>query len=97
MASECAVLGVPAVYAAETGRGYTNEQESRYGLVTNLRLLEWGPMQAALDQILARPIEHWQTARQALLDTTIDVAEFVARCAETFPVLPSGHRRGVAD
>ena len=56
MASECAVLGVPAIYAAQTGRGYTNEQESRYGLVTNLRLLEWGSMQTAVDQILARPI-----------------------------------------
>jgi len=27
MASEAAVLGVPAVYAAETGRSYTDEQE----------------------------------------------------------------------
>jgi predicted glycosyltransferase len=97
MASECAVLGVPAIYAAQTGRGYTNEQESRYGLVTNLRLLDWGSMQAAVDRILARPIEHWQTARQALLDTTIDVAEFVARCTETFPALPNGSCRRVGD
>lgn len=97
MASECAVLGVPAIYAAQTGRGYTNEQESRYGLVTNLRLLEWGSMQTAVDQILARPIKHWQTARQALLDTTIDVAEFVARCAETFPALPDGSCRRAGD
>lgn len=97
MASESAVLGVPAVYAAQTGRGYTNEQESRYGLVTNLHLLDWGPMQAAVDQILARPSEHWQTARQALLDTTIDVAEFVARCAESFPALPNGVCRRAGD
>lgn len=97
MASECAVLGVPAIYAAQTGRGYTNEQESRYGLVTNLHDLEWEPMQAAVDRILAHPIEHWQTARQALLDTTIDVAEFVARCAEAFPALPNGDCRVVAD
>jgi predicted glycosyltransferase len=35
MASECAVLGVPAVYISPVGRGYTDEEESRYGLVTN--------------------------------------------------------------
>jgi predicted glycosyltransferase len=35
MASECAVLGVPAVYISPLGRGYTDEQESRYGLVQN--------------------------------------------------------------
>lgn len=33
MASEAAVLGVPAVFIATTGRGYTDEQEARYGLV----------------------------------------------------------------
>jgi predicted glycosyltransferase len=35
MASEAAVLGVPAFYIADTGRGYTDEQEQRYGLVFN--------------------------------------------------------------
>ena len=35
MASECAALGVPAFYISPTGRGYTDEQESRYGLVHN--------------------------------------------------------------
>ena len=35
MASECAVLGVPAFYISPVGRGYTDEQEKRYGLVFN--------------------------------------------------------------
>ena len=35
MASECAVLGVPAVYISPVGRGYTDEEETRYGLVVN--------------------------------------------------------------
>lgn len=35
MASEAAVLGVPAFYIADTGRGYTDEQQHRYGLVFN--------------------------------------------------------------
>lgn len=37
MASEAAVLGVPAFYIADTGRGYTDEQEERYGLVFNYK------------------------------------------------------------
>ena len=35
MASECAVLGTPAFYISPVGRGFTDEQESRYGLVRN--------------------------------------------------------------
>jgi predicted glycosyltransferase len=35
MASESAVLGTPAVYLDDVGRGYTKEQESKYGLVFN--------------------------------------------------------------
>ncbi len=35
MASEAAVLGVPAFYIADTGRGYTDEQQTRYQLVWN--------------------------------------------------------------
>ena len=33
MSSEAAVLGVPAVMIATTGRGYTDDQERRYELV----------------------------------------------------------------
>jgi predicted glycosyltransferase len=35
MASECAVLGVPAIYVSPLGRGYTDDEEQRYGLVHN--------------------------------------------------------------
>ena len=35
MASESAVLGVPAIYIDNEGRGYTTEQENKYGLVYN--------------------------------------------------------------
>lgn len=33
MCSEAAVLGVPSLFLATTGRGYTDDQERRYGLV----------------------------------------------------------------
>ena len=35
MASESAVLGTPAIYVDNVGRGYTYEQENKYGLVFN--------------------------------------------------------------
>ena len=92
MASECAVLGVPAVYAAETGRGYTHEQERRYGLVRNLSHLAWDRLEPLIDEILTMPAKHWRQARQALLDDTIDVAAFVAECIESFPLQLRAHQ-----
>lgn len=85
MASECAVLGVPAIYAAQTGRGYTTEQEARYGLVRNLRTLDWLQLQSMVADLLSKPLEYWQSRRQELLADTIDVAAYVANCIETFP------------
>lgn len=85
MASECAVLGVPAVYAAETPRGYTNEQGLKYDLVINIHKLNWGAMEQAINQILGKAPEYWQGQRQRLLADTIDVADFVARKIETLP------------
>ena len=77
MASECAVLGVPAAYVAETGRGYTDEQESRYGLVRNVRELSWTALEPTLEEMLSHPGAHWQRCRQRLLEDTVDVAEYV--------------------
>jgi uncharacterized protein len=38
MASECAMLGTPAIFLDPVGRGYTNEQENKYNLVSNFTL-----------------------------------------------------------
>lgn len=78
MASECAVLGVPAVYIALTGRGYTDEQESRYGLVRNVRTLDPAAIDAALDWLSEQSAAAAAAARSRLLDDTLDVAAFVA-------------------
>ena len=85
MASECAVLGVPAIYAAETGRGYTDEQENRYGLVKNVRNIRWPELQAAIDDFLGRPRASYNELRQRLLADTIDVARFVADLTLAYP------------
>ena len=85
MASESAVLGVPAIYAAETGRGYTTEQEHRFGLVRNLHQIDFPQLESLIEELLAKPANHWQQARQQLLNETIDVAAFVTDCITTFP------------
>jgi predicted glycosyltransferase len=82
MASECAVMGVPAVYIALTGRGYTDEQESRYGLVRNVRTLDAAAIDAALDWLWAQSPEAMASARSHLLGDTVDVAAFVAATIE---------------
>lgn len=84
MASECAVLGVPAIYAARTGRGYTNEQERRYGLVRNVHTLAWEEIDSAIGALLATPPDLWQECRRRLLDETIAVAPFAASCIEDY-------------
>ncbi len=82
MASECAVLGVPSVYAAHTGRGYTDEQEERYGLVHNARHLDSASLDAALNWLLAFPVRQGHELQQRLLSDTCDVALFAANAIE---------------
>ena len=78
MASECAVLGVPAVYAANSPRGYTDEQESRYGLVRNVRELSAASLEQALDWLLSQTLDAAGLKREVLLSESVDVAAFVA-------------------
>jgi len=82
MASECAVMGVPSVYAANTGRGYTDEQEARYGLVHNARSLDQTTLDTALDWLLSFPENSGQTLRAKLLGDTCDVSVFAASVIE---------------
>lgn len=82
MASESAVLGVPAVYAAQTGRGYTNEQEHEFGLVKNVQRLELAPIVEAIQRFLSEsPRKHYER-QLTLLDSCADVATFAVGTIE---------------
>ena len=83
MASEAAVMGVPAIYIAHTGRGYTSDQEKKYGLVSNLFSFDWEPIDSAIEHLLQYDSEYWQQARSRLLSETIDVSDFVCECLTT--------------
>ncbi len=82
MASECAVLGVPAIYAATTGRGYTDEQESQYGLVRNIRQLNLDGLLLAINEMLSLDPDVYLSRRETLLAESVDVAEMVANQLE---------------
>jgi len=85
MASESAVLGVPALYIANTGRGYTNEQEKTYKLVHNITMLSWESIEPVIDQIMETPQETWTSRKQHLHNDTIDVTQYIVECLESWP------------
>ncbi len=77
MSSEAAVLGVPTVFIATTGRGYTDDEERRYGLVRHFTEDQYDKALSAIEEILAEPAATWQSARQRLLAEKIDVTAWM--------------------
>lgn len=87
MASEAATLGTPAIFVSTSRRGYTDEQQERYGLVWTFDHPEHAQRQA-LDKAeqlltLSPKAGDWAERRQALLTDTIDVTAFVADLVES--------------
>jgi predicted glycosyltransferase len=78
MSSESAVLGVPAVMIATTGRGYTDDEERRYGLVRHFTEDQYETAVATIEKLYAEsPREMGQLARRRLLDEKIDVTQWM--------------------
>jgi len=75
LCSEAAVLGVPSIYAAHTGRGYTDEQEERYHLVRNVKEFNFPAIQSVIDECLSTPNGDWKKRRSELLADTINVTQ----------------------
>jgi len=87
MASEAAVLGVPAVFIATTGRGYTDDEEARYRLVRHITDDEFDKAVAVINETLSgAPREFGRAARARLLDEKIDVTAWMVDYFESqFP------------
>jgi uncharacterized protein len=78
MSSEAAVLGVPAVFIATSGRGYTDDEEKRYGLVRHFTEAEYGRALGTIEELFANsPRDFGQAARQRLLEEKIDVTQWM--------------------
>jgi predicted glycosyltransferase len=81
MASEAAVLGVPAVYISPHGRGYTDDQERRYDLVKNFTGDKFlGDWLSEVRRLAADPElrEKARAARTRMLSEKTDVAAWMA-------------------
>lgn len=89
MASECACLGTPAIYLDNDGRGYTDEEEDKYGLVFNYS-------ESEKDQLLSinKGIEllknenikkDWQKKTETMISDKIDVTAFFVWFFENYP------------
>ncbi|MGM0540159.1 MAG: DUF354 domain-containing protein [Thermodesulfobacteriota bacterium] len=85
MASEAAILGKPAIYLDNEGRGYTNEQEQKYGLVFNFSesledqklSIEKGTKILQGEDIK----KEYATKSNNLLQDTIDVTQYILNTA----------------
>lgn len=88
MASEAAVLGVPAFYIADTGRGYTDDLEQVYGLVHNFKLDQFESAIERVKELLAHPnLKQDAAARRAKMlseriDTTAWLIDYVDEVAK---------------
>jgi hypothetical protein len=87
MASEAAVLGTPALYIAHTLRGYTIDEERRYGLVKNCSPRR---MDEALATITTwagdEATDGWaRRQREKLLSERIDVTGYLYEQIAGFP------------
>lgn len=82
MASECVVLGVPAIFVSPVGRGYTDEQEQKYGMCFTLDE-ENKAIQTALELINRPNLKaEWKKKRHHLLTEKIDVTDWTVRFVE---------------
>jgi uncharacterized protein len=78
MSSEGAVLGVPAVFIATSGRGYTDDEEKHYGLVRHFTEDEFDRAAGVVENVLAdSPREFGRAARRRLLQDKIDVTQWM--------------------
>ena len=85
MASECAILGTPAIYVNELNAGTLKEQ-AHYGLLLNLRNSD-NLIEEAINLIHRNNIkEEWQERREKMLKEKIDVTAFMVWFVENYPI-----------
>ena len=84
MASECAMLGTPAIYVNSLSAGTLEEQE-KYGLIYSYRSSN-GVIDKALELLEIQNLkEQWQMKKQKMLTEKIDVTAFMVWFIENYP------------
>jgi predicted glycosyltransferase len=85
MASECAMLGTPAIYVNSLDAGTLREQEDKYQLIHGFRSSE-GVLTKVVELLnLPNLKEIYQLRRQKLLSEKIDVTAFAVWFVENYP------------
>lgn len=85
MASEAAVLGTPAIYISDTHRGYTVEQEEKYGLVFNLTRSEMPRAIELINEVMENYSEEtWKSKQKKLLSEKVNAAEYLYKTITEF-------------
>lgn len=89
MASEGAVLGIPAIYIDNVGRGYTTEEENKYHLVYNFSESPDSQKQSILKGIEVLKDDNIQVKcqqqREKLLNDKINITSFLAWFFDDYP------------
>ncbi len=86
MASEAACLGIPAIFISNTGRGYTTEQDKKYGLIKHYRLDQWEKILKRLRLWAGEDlVDQWQKKRWKMLEDKIDVTAWLVDLVENYP------------
>ncbi len=89
IASECAVLGTPAIYVNTLSAGTLDEQEERYGLVYNFcdpKIGQKKAIEKAVELLQKKDLkEEWQAKRKLLLSEKINVTQFMVEFIENYP------------
>ncbi len=101
MASESAVLGIPALFISSTGRGYTDEQEANYGLVRNFKPEQHEACLNTALEIAGKPLDgvraEYQEKRARLLRHNVNTTEWMIDFVESIDRKkgrePTGHHR----
>ena len=85
MASECAMLGTPAIYINSLEVGYCTEEEKKYNLVYNFRNSE-GILEKAIELLNTPDLkQEWQKRRKRMLFEKINVTAFMVWLIENYP------------
>lgn len=85
MASECACLGIPAIYINSLEVGYCIEQEKKYGLIFNYKNSD-GVLEEAIELLNTRNLkEEWQKRRRKMISEKIDITAFIVWLIENYP------------
>ena len=89
MAAESAVLGTPAIYIDNEGRGYTDELEKKYHLLFNFTesLTDQKlSIEKSIELLKTKDIKkQWHSKREKMIGDKIDVTSFMVWFIENYP------------